>query len=248
MRGWIIGCGVVLLIVVGIGLFFGNIVLRQFKEATGKVDEVTVDYQRLENDFPHEVTRGRNLTAEEVERFVNCRREVLADMKSLFLVLEDEELSGFEKMTRSLDIIPSLAVTHARALEEYAMGPSEYLWILNQVMLVFKYAEAEDASAELKSLSRILERPEKSQAEFGPLYTPTYFPDSPEQVKADLLPQIEPWQINLSAENVEAVLANRAGLEETVLIFFCFDHYFKTTYSQLLHAVPAQDLTPEEPQ
>ncbi|MHC4944184.1 MAG: hypothetical protein ACYTG7_14315 [Planctomycetota bacterium] len=236
MRFWLIGCGVVLVILIGLAFFFGNIFFRQVEESKGKEKEASILYQRLERDFPFEKPWGRTLTGEDLEKFVACRRQVLESIEAQFRMLEDEEISIFEEFTRSMDMFPSLTQTHSQALEKLQMSPQAYYWIMNQVLLALRFAEAYEAPQELKSLRRLLNQSKRGQDdtlfETGPLGS-VYSADTASITQWNLLPQIEPWQINMPPENIQAIVDHAQGLEETMEVFFLFDRGFKMICTQI---------------
>jgi hypothetical protein len=252
MRFWMIGCGVVVVIIIGLGVFFGNIFFRQVEESKGKESEASLLYTRLEKDFPFEQTWGRALTEQDLAKFVACRREVLRGIETQIQVLEDEELSFFEKLTRSMDMFPSLAQIHSQALQQQEMSARAYYWIMNQVLLALRFAENDEAPAELKKLRKLLDRPRESGDdmvyETGP-FGSVYFADPAAVTQWNLLPQVEPWQIQMPPESFQAVISQAQGLEETMQVFFRFDLDFKMICTQIFHdaaASPGDNLPREE--
>lgn len=233
MRGWLIGCGTVLVIGIGVAVFFGNMVYKQFKSSATQIDEAATSFQQLEQDFPFHKKEGQVLTKDQLDRFIACRQEVLAVVELHMDQWKDEETSMIDKFTLGMGIAPALARSHAGALQKNGMSPAEYFWIMNQILVVLRYGESSEAPAGIKELRQAFENPPRKGAnDLGSEENmESFITESKSQVVIELLPQIEPWQIRITEETVQAMLERSDALAETMAAFYYYDLHFKNTFS-----------------
>ncbi|MFH1999403.1 MAG: hypothetical protein ABIK28_06965 [Planctomycetota bacterium] len=248
MRIWLIGCGTLLVIGIGVAVFFGNIVYKQFKESASKIDMAATSFQELEKLYPYEKQWNRPLTSEQVARFIASRRELLAVLNLHIEQWKNEESSVMQKFTLSMDIAPALAKTHVDALRKNHMSASEYFWVMNQVLVALRYGESEEAPPGLQALRQAFENPMDSGAanlDSGENLD-TFLTETRGQSIISLLPQIEPWQIRITEDTLRSLLDNAEGLTETMAAFYYYDLHFKNTFSTVIeHEHDKLERTPD---
>lgn len=238
MRFGLIGCGVVLLILVVLAFLAGDYLVGHWKEMNKKLEEIATDYRRLEKEFPFDKPANATVSPEQAARFAECRKLLLQRMERWHERMKQEDTSGFKKVTNLIfQGIPDIGKGHVEALEQVKMSPSEYFWLLNQLLLALRYAESPNAPAELKAL----------RAEFDALsekQTGTDTGDDAGQGKAwaygdsnysprSLLPAVEASQIRIAPETIQAFLSQREALKSTFPLFLNFDGAFVNGYKEM---------------
>lgn len=236
MKYWLIGCGILLVIAVILGGFGVYYVFKVGQEVGAKLQEIAKEYDQLDQEFPFLKPAEGLMESPQVARFVSVHRKVSDSFDLWENQLRSEETSWWTKVTSAVDMIPALAQSHVDALREQSQGPSEYLWTLDQILLVLKYAEIPEFPEELKAqlpqdahdqLRRIRTDYDKLLTDYD--QEPT-FGSTNQQDPTALLPSIDPSLVKMHAQNIQAVLDNAAGIRETVRIFFFYDLHFKNTY------------------
>ena len=112
------------------------------------------------------------------------------------------------------------------------MPVSEYVWILNHLLVALKYAEASGAPPPLKAFRSAFDRLLPEGATAGEYEPPSdrmdwnYELGVYAQLK-NLLPEIDPRFIRLPEEHLQAVLENLDDLTMTMDLFVHFDTRLK---------------------
>jgi hypothetical protein len=252
MRQWLIGCGVVAALLVVLVVWGWNHISKEYEEISGRLDVVKAEYRRLDRDYAFQRPADGVLTSEQVGRFVACREALLQApaYEKWFQPGTQEDPSLLDLFTRLGDMLSSLGGEHVKALGKVHMSPTEYLWILNQVLVVLRFAESPGAPQGLKDLrlaydvlpeeeasrQRVLMEEERAGSN-GDESTSTgnsgTIQSSWLQTMQGLLPSIDANHIALPDSMVQAVLDHRSGLEATLEIFLHFDASFKTVSREL---------------
>ena len=97
MRYWLIGCGILLAILIAVVVFFGAYFVKELQKVEGEFDQVSVRYGALEATYPFDAYPGKNLSEEQVARFVECRRDMMTPLQAWRDQLRDQDVSTFTK-------------------------------------------------------------------------------------------------------------------------------------------------------
>ncbi len=237
MRYWLIGCGLFVVICIILVIFGGHYIYKQLEQMTEELDEVKVQYIKLDDKYRFEKPDKSILSSEQVERFAACRETLKSNLENLTGLFEDEETSGFSKFSMSFDIPAEMGGIHIAALDETCMSPTEYYWISSQFLLILRYAEHPKALQGLKQLRKAFDSAFSSEGENpSPAMENEQFSQfsvSKESIGSSLLPRIDPEQILLSEESIQAILENKARLENTMSLFRFFDTAFSEFFPKI---------------
>jgi hypothetical protein len=233
MRFWLIGCGGLLLVFIIVAVIGGTYFYTEMKEMGTKFEALSVEYQALAREFPFHEPEDGLLTSDQVGRFATCRKAVLESFHVWFDQLEDEEVSFFKKIGDSLDYIPRIGQVHVDELRRVGMCAEEYVWVLEQFLLVLKCAEKPDMAQPVKELrlafdnlpelrargtkETIAEESEERKFSFS----------GDEHEFKQLLPPVDPAFVTLLPETVQAVVDHADELKSTLPLLVYFDSAFR---------------------
>jgi hypothetical protein len=225
VRYWLIGCSALLLIA-GVLVFFGiRFIKSEFQDFVAEAEIVVDDLDGMEREFPFSRPEGGLFSGERYGDFVSCRRILKRDIDAYLDELAGEDLSIKEKVTLPFDMVLALGRSYAGALRSVMMSPREYGWFTDQTLLVLRYAEHPDAPEALKELRRGLDGISREDNPFRFGDNVRIGEASEKDSFQDLLPDADPLNVSVPAENIEAVVGQAAAIEETKELFF-FDDGF----------------------
>ena len=98
MKYWLIGCGILLLIVIVLGVFTVHYFVTHFQEMKQEFEEVAAEYHELEAAYPFKKPTDNIVTTVQMGRFVRCRKELAYGVQEMLDRFEDEETSGLDKL------------------------------------------------------------------------------------------------------------------------------------------------------
>jgi len=239
MKFWLIGCGVLLFIIIGLVIFGVYFIKTRFDETAEKLEETRVQYIELEKAHPFEKAPKMVLSVEQTSRFAACRQDLLVSLNETMSSFENEETSWLDKINLIFDIFPALGQDHIAALKKQSMPPSEYAWILEKVITGLKYAGREEAPDKLKELRKAFEN-----ASFEMRNNQTETEDTGADGAVSIrttssagvqgtgiqLSSEDPYDVDPGAETIEAIIQNADALIETAELFAKFDGSFLDLY------------------
>ncbi len=233
MKYWLIGCGILLLIVIVLGVFTVHYFVTHFQEMKQEFEEVAAEYHELEAAYPFKKPTDNIVTTVQMGRFVRCRKELAYGVQEMLDRFEDEETSGLDKLGMLFNMFPAIGKHHVNALGDVQMSPIEYHWLLNQVLLMLRYAESPKAPEGLKDLRNAYNLlPSEGHPGAGMGGVDWNYGD-PDNDPKKLIPQVDPEQILIPEQSIQAMLDHGEGLKETMFLFLHFDPIFINAYLEI---------------
>lgn len=152
---FLVGCLVFLLIVVGLVVFAGTQLWKQF-QATKQQVESTSDALRAHNAaHPFTPPDSKEIAADQLDRVLKVREGVARPINDFLAQIAKGGV--MDTIRASWDIVPTAANAFLANLKTQSMSSEEYLWVIDQVMAVVLRGKRPDASPEHKRLYQAYE-------------------------------------------------------------------------------------------
>jgi hypothetical protein len=232
VRYWLIGCGTLVIIAGALAFFAFRFFKAEIDDLRVEMEHFLEELDALEREYSFDRPEDGIIPEDRYRDFLFCRRSLKRDIDAFITGIADDDLSIKERISMVFDMIPTFGNAYVRALRGAAMPPEEYGWYRDQTLLVIRYGEHPDAPAGLKDLRRDLDSLSEEDNPFRYGENVEIGEASEADSFADLLPDVDPLNINLPAANIETVLKSADAIRETKELFF-----FDTGFSEAIESI-----------
>ena len=133
MRTFLIGCGVIVMLIFGGVIYVGWKGVSMFRQMAGEIEEVTALYAQTNQEHPFSPPEGGTPGADQLDRWLRVRGLVSGEVEQMTAAFESEEASWAS--VRQLISMPArIGREHVAALREAGMSAREYGWITGSVI------------------------------------------------------------------------------------------------------------------
>ncbi|MFC1736771.1 hypothetical protein ACFL1X_11690 [Candidatus Hydrogenedentota bacterium] len=159
MKKFLIGCGVILLVLL---VIVGLVSWKLYQLATETLQEaaeIAKEGQTLDKDFPFTPEQGQLLTAERLDAWLETRNKLAIRFSQVEDSLKDGGIGVILKFREELFEVVS---EHIAALRTVSMSVDEYMWITAQVLGALNSGDGR-SKPEMKELVKAVDDLEKNQ-------------------------------------------------------------------------------------
>lgn len=130
MKSFLIGCGVVILILIVLGVGGVLYIRSAVKRVSAEMDGAQRSLVATNRDFPFQAPADGKLAEDRLLVWFNVREQALMLEKKR---TEQMRTGGFQAMKTAVNMIPAAFKEYETILREAKMSVSEYTWISGQV-------------------------------------------------------------------------------------------------------------------
>lgn len=213
---WLIGCGALLLIVIGLIVALGFVLWGEVEEIGDAMRESTQTLDEVEEQHPFTIPDDKVLDPARVDVFLTGRERLAAFVDESEASLESGSI--FSKVNKVRGMVQNAVPEYAATLKEIGMSPIEYSWIANEIGYTTQYSKRDEVLAEFPQMARLHgiwvdgEEDEGSEVEDGFLEG---FEASGDGGGWQAISQIDPDRLTVPRPNVEIVAARVDRIAES---------------------------------
>jgi hypothetical protein len=126
-KGWVIGCGTIIVIGVLILVLGGGFVAQRVREARDGIEEAKSRYEQINRDYPYTPPASGALDSDRFRRYLQVRRAVDSAMAPM------QERRGFRRLIALTTLPEEVSRVQVDELRQQAMSLDEYRWISRQI-------------------------------------------------------------------------------------------------------------------
>lgn len=216
MGKWLIGCGVLLALVIGLlaAVFF--VVKNEVQEFSEAADEAGVKLETVEKDYPFTKPEDGVLSEDRFILFLSGREKLDAFVEERVKNLQN---AGFIAAVRSIasaaqDFMPAFA----NVLAEIGMSPYEYSFIAREVSYCVQYSRRDEVLAEFPQMASLhgmgSDEPGGEEDEDDPFAAIQASSRSGGGLSA--IATIDPYRLTVPRRNIEIVSRYTLRLSQTM--------------------------------
>jgi len=154
VKKFLIGCGVVVVLIVGVAVIGGVFVFRQFKGVGERFKNLAVQVEAIDRQFPFTPPADRLLKEDRLVVWLGVLKQHRQDGDQFGK--PDPRQGGFKMAQAMMTAFPRLGEQLTQHLKAVAMSMEEYRWILGQVVGTLHSGDAQ-ADASLKPMVSVIE-------------------------------------------------------------------------------------------
>lgn len=150
---WLLGCGALLLIVIGLIVALGFVMWGEVEKVGDAVRESSATLDAVEEAHPFTIPPEKILDPERVDLFLTGRERLAAFVDENTKALDSG--SWYSRVNKFSGLVQNALPEYAAALEEIGMSPIEYSWIANEVSYTTQYSKRDEVLAEFPQMARL---------------------------------------------------------------------------------------------
>jgi len=139
MKTVLIGCGIILLIAIIVGVYLCYHVVQFTKDFTVEIADIEDQFKALNSEIPFVKPRNDLIPKDRFEIWIGVRHQLSNEIDAMGDLFEDFSLKSIPGIKSKLFEIAKVMVVE---LDTVSMSPQEYVWIMRQTVGVLTSGDA----------------------------------------------------------------------------------------------------------
>ena len=220
MGKWLIGCGVLVALVIGLLVAVFFVVKSEVQEFTDAAGEASTRLEEVKEKYPFTRPDEGVMSEDRLLVFLQAREKL-----SVFVEEQVESLekggNWFAKARKVAGAFQEFMPALADALGEAGMSPAEYAFISREIAYCIQYARRDEVLTEFPQMAELHGMPgseedgEGDDDPFASIRT-----QSENDAVLSSISMIDPYRLIVPRENLEIVARNTLRIRQTMTIDF----------------------------